>query len=657
MAKTINFKNREIHSYLALCGNIALVMVLFTICRILFYLFNLDIFPNITFRQFGIMLWGGLRFDFSAVMVINSIYMILWIITLRLKNRPVVQKILKYWFVVSNGIALMTNCIDIGYFPFTLRRTNLSFFSEFKNEGSLITLVWEMLIDYWYIALIWIAFIFVLSFFYLKAKPVSKPIGTKENLRYYLSSFIALAVTLVIGIFGIRGDFRKNSRPITLYTAGEYVSHSLHIGIVHNTPFCIVKTIGRKPPEKITYFATEAELASVFDPVHYPDTTKMFTPKNVVIIIWESLTREFIGSLNRDLDNGNYTGYTPFIDSLLLHSLTFEYTYANGRKSIDALPSIMASIPSSQESYIFSSFSGNYIRTMGALLKEEGYHTSFFHASHRASMGFSTFMNLHGFDYCYCEEDYPKTPDVRSKWGVWDEEFLQFMALKLNETPEPFCSVVFTLTSHHPFELPERYDGIFKEGSHPLYRCIGYTDYALKRFFETVSQEAWFENTLFVITADHASIPAFPENQNSVGQMSVPIIFYAPGQNLTGTYPYVTQQTDILPSVLSFLHYDKPFVAFGQNALDTTITHIAINYIGNAHHVYYQHYVLMCSENLSILGFYDLKKDPLLQVSVENEHPEIVDMLLRHLKGYLQQYNNRMFENRLTEIYSPSFKE
>lgn len=648
MPKKINFKNKEINPYIALLGNIGLVMFLFTICRVLFYLFNLDIFPNVSFRQFGLMLWGGLRFDFSAVIVMNSTYIILWFITLRLKNRPFVQKVLKYWFLITNGIALMTNCIDIAYFPFTLRRTNASFFSEFKSEASLFSLVLDMLADYWYIALIWILFLFILSFFYLKVKPIAKPVGTKQNLYYYLTNLVGLAIAISIGIIGIRGDFRNYSRPITLSNAGDYVTRALEVAIVQNTPFCIIKTVGKSFPQKIYYFDNERELEEAYTPVHLPDSNNKFISKNVIIIIWESFSREFVGSLNKHLDNGNYTGYTPFIDSLLPYSLTFERSYANGRKSIDALPSVAASIPFVHDPFILSPFSGNFVNGIGTLLKEKGYHTSFFHGAHRGSMGFWAFMNLNGFDYSYAEEDYLKiNPNAKRGWGVWDEEFLQYMAMELSKITAPFCSVVFTLSSHHPFELPEKYNGIFKEGPHPLHRCIGYTDYALRRFFETASKQPWYDNTLFVITADHANSPAFPENHNSVGQMSVPLIFFTPGEELTGIYPYVAQQTDIMPSVLSFLQYDKPFFAFGQNALDTTLTHIAVNTIGNVHHVYYQKYVLMCSENISVIGFYDLEEDPLLTLSIENEHPEMVSMLLRHLKGYLQQYNNRMIENRL----------
>lgn len=643
----LQIKNKEVNSYLALAGNIGIVMILFSICRILFYLFNLKLFSDVVFSEMMRMMWGGLRFDFSAIVLINSVYVLFFFLTFRLKYNAVVQKIFKYWFVATNSVALALNCIDMAYFPFTLRRTNSSVFSEFKGEGSLASLIFDMLAEYWYIALIWIAFVLILCFFYLKMKPPKRVKGWKQQLQYYATTIAAFALTVAVMFIGFRGDYRQYSRPITLSNAGDYVHRALDVGIVLNTPFCIIKTVGKKTVEKLHFFDSQTALEAVYNPLHRPKPEADFIPKNVVVIIWESLSREFVGALNKNVEN--YDGYTPFLDSLLQRSATFEYSYANGRKSIDALPSITASIPFVSDPYILSPYSGNFLDGIGTLLKRKNYHTSFFHGAHRGSMGFDAYMRIIGFENFYSEEDYNAAhPAAKGGWGVWDEEFLQFMAGELNKTEEPFCSVVFTLTSHHPFVLPERYDGVFKEGPTPLMRCIGYTDYALRRFFETISKEPWFENTLFVITADHANHVSLPQNQNSAGQMSVPIIFFDPNGSLEGVYPYVAQQTDIMPTVLSLLNFDEPYVAFGENALDTTIQHFAINRLSETFHVYYQQYCLMSDLELENVRLFDLKKDPMLKSRIEEDFPETAEMLLTRLKGFLQQYNNRMIDNCLT---------
>ncbi|MDR0363735.1 MAG: LTA synthase family protein [Bacteroidales bacterium] len=645
----MRLENRKVNSYFALLGNIGIVMILFSVCRVLFYLFNLHLYSAVTFQEMLRMMWGGLRFDFSAVMMVNSVYIVFFFLTFQFKFNSIAQKIFKYWFVITNSIALMANCIDMAYFPFTLKRTNISVFGEFKGEGSLASLVFDMLIDYWYIVLIWGVFVFILSIGYLKMKPVNKIIGWKSYLKYYALTLVGFVVAATIVVVGIRGDYRKYSRPITLSNAGDYVNRALDIAIVQNTPFCIIKTIGKTAPEKLYYFDSLENLESVYNPAHYPESKGEFIPKNVVIIIWESFSREFVGALNKHVDNGNYEGYTPFIDSLLQYGATFEFSYANGRKSIDALPSITASIPFVNDPYILSPYSGNFLDGIGSLLKRKGYNTSFFHGAHRGSMGFWAFMNLTGFDHSYAEEDYLAAHAAeKGGWGIWDEEFLQYTAEEINKIEEPFCSIIFTLSSHHPYVLPKKYDGVFKDGPTPLHRCIGYTDYSLRRFFETISKEPWFENTLFVITADHANHVVFPENQNSIGQMSVPIIFFDPNHTLEGIYPHVAQQTDIMPTILDLLNFDEPFVAFGQNAFDTTIQHFATNRLSDTYHVYYQQYCLMSNIELNDIRLFDVKQDPMLWKRLENERPEMTKMLLDHLKGFLQQYNNRMIDNCLT---------
>ncbi len=83
--------------------------------------------------------------------------------------------------------------------------------------------------------------------------------------------------------------------------------------------------------------------------------------------------------------------------------------------------------------------------------------------------------------------EYGNKKDFDGYWAIWDEEFFQYFAGKLSGFPQPFISVIFSATSHHPFILPERYTGKFPEGPHPINRCIGYTDMAVRRFFESAS--------------------------------------------------------------------------------------------------------------------------------------------------------------------------
>ena len=162
------------------------------------------------------------------------------------------------------------------------------------------------------------------------------------------------------------------------------------------------------------------------------------------------------------------------------------------------MPSVLVSIPSIAEPFILTACFNNNMQSLPYLLDREGYHSSFFHGAPNGSMGYLAFSNLIGIDQYFGMNEYGNKRDFDGYWAIWDEEFFQYFAGKLGEISQPFISTIFSASSHHPFILPERYKGIFPEGPHPINRCIGYTDMALRRFFNTASKQPWFRNTLFV---------------------------------------------------------------------------------------------------------------------------------------------------------------
>ena len=357
--------------------------------------------------------------------------------------------------------------------------------------------------------------------------------------------------------------------------AGDFVEQPEETSIVLNTPFCIIRTLRISPLEKVDYFAEE-QVDSIYSPIH-PANTGPFKNLNVVFLIVESLGKEHIGALNQDLANGKYTGYTPFLDSLVKQSITFNYTLANGRKSIDALPSILSGIPSINEPFVLTPYSSNRTNALPKLLKEKGYHTAFFHGAPNGSMGFSAYTKLAGIDHYYGKTEYNNDADFDGIWGIWDEPFMQYMAQTMNQFKQPFFSAFFSTSSPHPLKVPEKYVGKVRKGPLEVQECIGYTDMAIKKFFQTASQMPWFKNTLFVITADHATVSHFPEYQNAVGYYSIPILFYYPGGNLKGKLDKTVQQIDIMPTVLNYLKYDKPYFSYGFDAFDLHNDNFAVN--------------------------------------------------------------------------------
>lgn len=630
--------------YWALALRLFLAMLLFTLCRIGFYLYNFSYFPEVTTFNFLRIMWGGLQFDLTAVLYINVILLVLSIIPVDLRFRSGYQAVVKYTYFVLNGVALAANVMDFVYYRFTLRRTTADVFRQFENETNLTSLFLQFFIDYWYAVVFWLLLIWVMVKLYNRIT-VQGPL-LQHRITYYVAGILTLPLIITLFIGAVRGGFRHSTRPITLSNAGEYVEHPNEVNLVLNTPFAMLRTMGKTKIQKVNYFKDEEELTRLYNPVHLPTDSVAFTPTNVVVIILESFSREFFGVFNKD--KAGYKGYTPFLDSLAQHSTTFEYSFANGRKSIDGLPSVMAGIPSLGVPYVLTPFANNKVSSLGNLLKEKGYHTSFFHGAPNGSMGFQAFTNLAGFEHYYGKTEYGNDADFDGIWGIWDDKFLDFYANKLNEIPQPFMSCFFSVSSHHPFEVPEEFKGKFKGGEQPILKCIEYTDYSLRKFFKKASAMPWYNNTLFVITADHVSSNViFPETHTTWGAYTVPIVFFKPDNSLQKEHQGIVQQIDIMPSVLGILHYDKPYVAFGRNVFDRSSRAFAFNYSDEMYNLYEGDYLLMFDGKKPV-SLFNYRQDKMLKNDLKHAEPRKVQALEQYIKAIIQQYNNRMVEDRLT---------
>jgi len=632
--------------YTALALRLLLVMFLFMVCRVSFYLFNINFFPDMTARNFGRLLWGGMRFDLVTMLYFNLLFILLMIIPVDWRFNRYYQQTLKYIFFVTNGIALAMNVADFIYYRFTLRRTTADVFRQFDNETNMSGLWMRFVIDYWYATVFFIALVALMVFLYNRIRVTGPQL--KSRVAYYTLGGVAIPLIALLVVGGIRGGFGESTRPITLSNAGEYVKDPRDISIVLNTPFALMRTLGKTKLVPLHYFPDNA-LKDIYTPLHQPHDTAAFRPDNVVVIILESFSKEFFGFFNKDKDNGNYRGYTPFLDSLIQHSRTYEYSFANGRKSIDGLPSVVASIPSLGVPYFLSPYSGDKINSLASVLKEKQYYTAFFHGAPNGSMGFQAFMNLAGVDDYYGKNEYNNDADYDGIWGIWDDKFLQFYADQMNTFKQPFMTSLFTVSSHHPFKVPEAFEGKFKGGPLVIHKCIEYTDFGLRQFFRKASAMPWYNNTLFVITADHTSSEIeFPDGRTDLGFYKIPVIFFKPDHSLAGyDQQHIVQQIDIMPTVLGYLHYDRPYIAFGRDAFNDQGEPFSFNYKDNVYQLVQGDHLLQYDGNKSV-GLFNFKTDKMLKTNLVDQRPPVLDSLETKMKAILQQYNNRMIGDSLT---------
>lgn len=620
---------------------IAIVMFLLSLSRIGFYVFNNKMFPDLTFLQFLKILKGGLLFDISATIYINLLFIFFNIIPFDFRYNKAYQNILAVLFFVTNGLALALNGADYLYYRFVLKRATADVFQTFENEGNLLKLFFRFQIDYWPVVLYTFLLFFLMYFLYYRVKPV-KPVPRGKFL-YHSLNVIAVPVIAAMVIIGARGGYKHSTRPISISNAAKYVENPRDVAIVLNTPFSLIRTYDKKNLVRYEFYSPE-RLKQIYDPHYVITPDEPFRNDNVVILILESFAREYIGSLNSNLDGGSYKGYTPFLDSLISESLTFEVSLANGKKSIDAMPSIFASVPSLETPYIISHYANNTINTLPGLLKSKGYYTAFFHGAPNGSMGFDSFARMAGFDDYFGLDQYPDPKDFDGMWGVWDEPFLNFFANKLSTFRQPFMASVFTISSHHPFKVPQQYKNKFPKGPAPILEVIGYSDYSLRKFFETASVQPWFNNTLFVITADHTNESVRKEFQNNYGSYSIPIVFYKPGGEMKGLKHRIAQQIDIMPSVLSYLNCGCEFIAFGNNLFDDNQTSFAFNTAGSTYQLFMDDFMLEMIDNKPV-GLYNFVNDRLLERNMIGVDTLVQNRLAEKMKAIIQTYNSRLIDN------------
>lgn len=649
-------KINDFSPLVALVMNMLMMYVVYAVCRVEFVLVNYSaLMPGLVQNSWWDLVVGSLRFDTAGLLYLNALYVLVMLLPLRIRHNATYQAVAKWIFLIPNWIGVISNLADSLYFPFTGRRTTFSVIREFSNENNLGGVFADAMLHYWYVVLLGIVLMWAMYRLYRTPKEnteTDERQSISKLVAYYVTHTAVLLAAVALIIIGIRGGATKATRPITISNANQYVNTPKQAAVVLNTPFSFIRTISQKPFPNVSYM-TEAEAEALYSPVHHGATDGAFRQKNVVILIVESFGREYFGSMNKDLDGGTYKGYAPFMDSLVSRSLTFDYTFCNGRKSIDGMPSILSSIPMFVEPFFLTPASMNDIGGIASELSRMGYHSAFFHGAQNGSMGFQAFARATGFKEYYGRTEYDADPltdgekDFDGTWAIWDEPFLQYYARKMSGFQEPFVTSVFTASSHHPFAVPEQYKDSFPTGTCEIHKCIGYTDHALRRFFETAQQQPWYENTLFVMTSDHTNQSAHEEYTTDLGYYCVPILFFDPsGEMPRGIRHGIAQQIDIMPTILGYLNYPNDYIAFGKDAIATPDSASwAVNYNNGIYQYVTPERKLLQFDSQNIKAVYELQSDWMLTHNIASETDCEQD--LNRLKAIIQQYMNRMNSNQL----------
>lgn len=628
---------KKFQNLIVLLKLITVLLLVYSLCRFLFYCFNYAYFSEVSIWQLLKIMVFGLRFDLSVIILSNFLFIVLYLLPFAFREKNAYRSLLKGLFVSVNSLAVFVNCADLAYFQFTLKRTTADVLHFFGGGigNDLERLLPLFLKDYWYVFFLWT--VLTLLLYYLYRRTEKNTILNWDKAQYQNQSFTFI-FCILFSVIAYRGGLQL--KPISTVTAGEYASVR-YLPLVVNTPFTILKTLDVEPIVPQLFLKNEKELLTIYNPIHKGKSGE-FKKLNVFIIVLESFSKEFVGAIG-----GRTKGYTPFLDSLISESLTFSNGFSNGKASIQGLPAIVSSIPTwMNEAYITSPYGSNQINSLANLLKKQGYYSAFFHGGTNGTMGFDAFANLAGYDNYYGRKEYNNENDFDGHWGIWDEEFFQYTANTVNKKTQPFFATLFSLTSHHPYPVPEKYKNKFKAGPLEIERSIGYTDYSLRKFFETAKKMPWFNNTLFVFCADHTGVSWDQFYYNKVGNYAIPIIYFMNGSKLKGIDSTITQQIDIMPSVLDYLNYPSPYFAFGTSVFDTTKEHYALTFNSGLFELIEDNYTLEFNGEKS-LDLYNFKEDSLLQNNLLIKDSAIAKKMEDRAKAIIQTYQQCLINNKM----------
>lgn len=486
----------------------------------------------------------GLRFDLSAIAYLNIPFILLSLAPAALLARRWYQRSLMGLFLTVNGAATIVMMGDVGYYPFAGTRVTMDVFALTGDASAQID---QLLVSFAGLAATGLGLVVLQYFLYPRHQ--SEPFAPRRGLRTVGAGFAVLVLT----VLAARGGFQKKPlNPIHAFSSG---SHEVGI-LTLNSAFTLIQSPRGRQLEPVTFFADQGDVDEILKTEYgFAEAMGARVPtkqQNVVLLILESYATEFWGGVDRE-----EPGLTPFLDSLRQHGVFYTESFANGRRSMDALPSILLGVPLYRgQSIAVSRYQSNEWIGLGHLLGDAGYHTSFFHGAPKGTMYFDAIASLSGIEDFYPLERFPDQTQNEAfdgHWGLYDEEALQFAVRHVGTFEEPWFSTMFTISTHHPYRVPPRYVDSLPKGSRDIHQSVAYVDLAVRRFFDQARQQPWFENTLFVITGDHTPPMRSSRYDTPIGRYMVPTLLYHPAGQLPALDPKrVVQHVDLFPTILDY---------------------------------------------------------------------------------------------------------
>lgn len=565
---------------------IGLLLVLNFILRLVFLMYNLGQAATVPPGEILLSFLVGIRFDLATIFIFNGLILLFMALPGAINQRARTYLIGNALIVLVNFPVLAVNGIDVVYYGFSEKRLTHELFTTKSDLSSFRP---EMLMEWWYLFVLSGGLLYVLYRVLGRFAKHHLEQRKAQPVRSRRQHFLALGAFALVMFAGVRSGLQNQPLWYGQAFLGETVFGG-NLGL--NSGYTVVSSLDLWQSEPVQLVdpprgraIAQAMVRNTFDgpfvSPEYPFLRKASFPEperrhNVVVLIIESLNAEKMGAIN---GAPPAQSLTPFLDSLSAIGRLYTRFYANGTRSVESIPALLNSMPEVFfRPTIGSRYAENTHYGLGQMLRDRGYRTAFFCGAHNGSMGFDQYAEISGFADYYGMDEYPHAErDFDGYWGCYDGPVLEWMADTQDQFQEPFLSVFFSISNHHPFRLPPRGNAdIARLPLPPMDKTIRYTDRVLEQYFAQVREYDWFEETIFVITGDHCFHADEQRDRPVMENFHVPLLLIGPGIT-PGRDDRTASHVSVLPTLIELLRLDTWHSSAAISLLDSTRNPFVMN--------------------------------------------------------------------------------
>jgi phosphoglycerol transferase MdoB-like AlkP superfamily enzyme len=625
---------------------VLLLMAVFTLLRFVFFLFYYSSYTGVDISDIALSFIIGLRFDLASVIMIGGLFFLLLNLPGDFKfSKGYRISVLSIFYLVFTA-ALTVSIGDIYYYQFSKRRISYEIFNLTKFFPELLTMVLD---DYLFQLIVLLIFVVLFGYVWFKILGKQKKIFGSR----IVNDIIYFVVILASIVISIRGGLQL--KPLR----ESYAFRNENIALGHlslNAVFTAIRTLNRGDLKEDTFYPVDEAKKTVnkllntndelFLKNNYPLMRRFnfvqsgVKKMNVVIIVMESWSGNLINHSKLA------ESPTPFFNKLTKEGVYYENFYAAGQRTIQGMQAIISSIPNvAYDDILGSPIEQNSLRPLGFILKENGYSNIFIHGARPGSMGFEAFSKLSGFDRYISKSDFDlKKVKDDGTWGIFDHYVFERANYEFDRIGKPFLGVIMTLTSHAPYALPfddfKYYDSTVTNSK--FLNSLRYSDWSLEKFFEAAKKSDYYQNTLFVIVADHAE----GTGEKTLNELfKIPCLFYSPGKLPPRIDYLIHSQVDILPSILHLLNMPAVHSSFGVSMF-VKKDGFAFIPSGNLLGWVRSDWILIADREKNI-GLYNIKTDSNLKFNRLNEGSSVAKEMRKDMLSYLQLSVYLLRENKV----------